>query len=150
MPCVKINKNLRKVMQLFLVWHRIITFFLKLIITIRHNLSAGELVYYIWLMDSYFFMRKLLIIYAWFFFLWIYVGFDSHMKKQNSISEVQNQFWHELEYLFIVRFSKRSKISCKQWQKRGKDETCYVAKVTLHSIKYSPRSDHHLVEDKYM
>ena len=71
------------------------------------------------------------------------------LQKKNSISEVQNQLWHELEYLFIVRSPRQARSAVKNDKKRETDETCYVAKVTLHSIKYSPRSDHHLVEDKY-
>ena len=99
-------------------------------------------------MDSFFFGEATYNLYMFGFFS-VYVGFDSPTKK-NSISEVQNQLWHELEYLFIVRSPRQARSAVKNDKKRETDETCYVAKVTLHSIKYSPRSDHHLVEDKYM
>ena len=97
------------------------------------------------------FLVRQLIIYICldFFFCLCWIWFS--YKKQNSISEVQNQLWHELEYLFIVRSPRQARSAVNNdKKKRGTDETCYVAMVTLHSIKYSPRSDHHLVQDKYM
>ena len=85
------------------------------IVTIRHNLSAGELVLY--LVDGLFFLVRQLTIYICLNFFSVYVGFDSPTKK-NSISEVQNQLWHELEYLFIVRSPRQARSAVNNDKKR--------------------------------